>query len=119
MPQEMKLEPCPNPWCDDRNVLGVEHREGGFYRVACTCGIAGPPSTNEDQAIAAWNTRALPTRDAVLEEAAAYVEAQARGSQDIFDLISVQSDLPISEPTFSCEGLRQIAAAIRALKGRG
>jgi hypothetical protein len=56
-----EILPCPNPWCDDRCVRGVDHREGGFFRVSCTCGVGGPAGRSEKQAVTLWNTRA-PTK---------------------------------------------------------
>lgn len=67
--ERVALLPCPNPWCGDWSVQSVETREGGFFRVGCTCGVAAPACTREDQAIAIWNTRALNT--ALLNDIAA------------------------------------------------
>ena len=53
-----ELLACPNPWCGgDAAVLGygVKH-----YAVTCQqCGLIGPRERDREDAISAWNTRAI------------------------------------------------------------
>lgn len=53
------------PFCDSGNVLSVGFsREGRtMYRVHClNCGVRGPKSCNDDEAIEAWNNRVTTPR---------------------------------------------------------
>jgi len=68
---EMKLKPCPNPWCTDGN-LAIRAMSRGPAYVACACGVCGPTvgwETGENEArllaVAAWNTRSDPVRDEI------------------------------------------------------
>lgn len=56
-PLEVKLLPCPNPWCTDSDAEAALIRRRGFWCVECQCAMRGPEMENKALAVAAWNTR--------------------------------------------------------------
>jgi hypothetical protein len=66
MPDEVKLLPCP--WCGDTTFLAI-HGSPSTYVMCTGCGGEGPwnDDGNDEQAIAAWNTRPTIVTDEVVE----------------------------------------------------
>jgi hypothetical protein len=69
---ELKLKPCPNPWCCAYNSRTIRSKQYGhdhqLFWVRCSCGVCGPIAVNSrPDAIAAWNTRTDPMRQRLVD----------------------------------------------------
>jgi len=92
MSETEKLEPCP--LCSSPHTSVARNLRGNIERAFCkACDCSAP--------IAAWNRRALPSRDDVLEEAARVADSRAVPNYNTGSYLA--SD---------------IAAAIRSLKSK-
>lgn len=120
-----ELLPCPNPWCE--RIEGVEasrHLVTERWHVCCDdCMIEGPWAKTYDEAVAAWNTRAVLTppiegRDADVERDVRVI-LQAVADADSEDCIgSIDVDIP--KGGYPRQWLREAArAALQALGERG
>lgn len=103
--EKMPLKRCPFCGGEAGTLMG-SNENTDKWRVWClrpssVCGLIGPFKDSEAEAIAAWNRRALPSRDDVLEEAARVADSRAVPNYNTGSYLA--SD---------------IAAAIRSLKSK-
>lgn len=127
MMTELKLAPCPNPWCSHEKGL---HIIWNLYRrqVHCIdCQIRGPHGATDEEAITAWNTRP-PSRNDALEEAAKpfvkyfndrrdfYIRRHGKnGGIGAANFDKMPDDWPMENATFTMGDFRKLS---RALKDR-
>lgn len=120
MSETETLEPCP--FCGGTGYVQEGDRRFFVSCGDCFCCVgeaydrSAMPShmfLSAEEAIAAWNRRALPSRSDVLEEAAAKNDAMAKRlrllARDLADYAKAHAE-------GGYEYLEQTAAAIRALK---
>lgn len=91
MGEKPELLPCPNPWCDPYRER-IIHWELGQRQVFCTCGVKGPCGNNDEEAIAAWNTRSHEGREGLEDSHVEYQLWRIEGCERE-ELIAGASDL--------------------------